>query len=44
MGFALGIDNVFAKAPPFVSGPLGYDVNNVQPVGRGVSFSVKKRW
>ena len=36
--------NVFNHAPPFVNREAGYDVQNADPYGRVISFSVQKTW
>ncbi len=36
--------NVLNHAPPFVDDLYGYDVYNVQALGRVVSADVTKRW
>lgn len=44
----LSVANVFDRDPPAVVGsglyPAGYDVANASPLGRFVSFSVRKTW
>ena len=46
--FGLSVANVFDRDPPAVVGsglyPAGYDVANASPLGRIVSFSVRKIW
>jgi len=44
MEFTLNAVNVFNHDPPFVDSEWGYDVYNVQALGRVVSLDVKKRW
>jgi iron complex outermembrane receptor protein len=36
--------NVFDAAPPFVDREFGYDPANAEPLGRIVSFYVRKNW
>jgi iron complex outermembrane receptor protein len=36
--------NLFDAAPPFVDRELGYDPANAEPLGRIVSFYVRKDW
>ncbi|HWM70394.1 MAG TPA: TonB-dependent receptor [Steroidobacteraceae bacterium] len=44
--FALNVENLFNRAPPFVNNPIGigYDQENGDLLGRLVSFNVKYRW
>lgn len=42
--FSVSAVNVFNRAPPFVDDLYGYDVYNVQALGRVVSANVSKRW
>jgi hypothetical protein len=42
--FALGAVNALNTAPPFVNNEFGYDVPNVQPIGRSVTASLRKNW
>ena len=42
--FSLNAANIFDRAPPFVDREVGYDMYNVEPYGRVVSFSVQKNW
>ncbi len=42
--FALNAVNVFNQSPPFADNDSGYDAANFQPIGRVLSFSVRKRW
>lgn len=44
MQFSLNVVNVFNHDPPFVDDLYGYDVYNVQAVGRVVSADITKRW
>jgi len=41
---ALSGTNVFDRNPPAVNNQWGYDVANVQPLGRLLALSVKKNW
>ena len=41
---SLNAVNVFNHAPPFVDDLYGYDVYNVQALGRVVSADISKRW
>ncbi len=40
----LNVVNVLNHDPPFVDSEFGYDVNNVQALGRVVSLSITKSW
>jgi hypothetical protein len=50
--FSLSIRNLFDEAPPFVRQPsslglvlpLAYDPQNADPLGRVISFTIRKRW
>jgi len=42
--FSVNVVNVFNHDPPFVDDEFGYDLYNVQPLGRVVSADVSKRW
>ena len=44
MEFSLNVVNVLNHAPPFVDDSIGYDVYNVQALGRVVSADIIKRW
>jgi iron complex outermembrane recepter protein len=44
MQFSLNAVNVFNHEPPFVDDLYGYDLYNVQALGRVVSADVSKRW
>ena len=44
MEFAVNMVNVFNHEPPFVDDEFGYNVYNVQALGRVVSADVTKRW
>ncbi len=44
MEFVLKVVNVSNRWPPFVDSPYGYDVANVQPLGRVTSLYWSKRW
>jgi outer membrane receptor protein involved in Fe transport len=44
MEFSLNGVNVLNHAPPFVDDLYGYDVYNVQALGRVVSADISKRW
>lgn len=44
MEFSLNAVNVFNQSPPFTDTQYGYDQANVQPLGRVLSLSVRKRW
>ena len=44
MEFSLNAVNVFNHDPPFVDDLFGYDLYNVQAVGRVVSADISKRW
>lgn len=44
MELTLNAVNVFNHDPPFVDSEFGYDVYNVQALGRVVSLNVRKRW
>jgi iron complex outermembrane receptor protein len=44
MEFAVNAVNVLNRAPPFVDDEFGYDLYNVQALGRVVSADVSKRW
>jgi len=36
--------NVLNHAPPFVDSQFGYDIYNVQALGRVVSLDIRKAW
>jgi len=44
MEFSVNAVNVFNHDPPFVDDLYGYDVYNVQALGRVVSADISKRW
>ncbi len=44
MEFALNATNLLNHEPPFVDDEYGYDVDNVQALGRVVSVDISKRW
>ncbi len=41
---SFNVVNVFNHAPPFVDGPFGYDIGNVQALGRVMSLGLTQRW
>jgi hypothetical protein len=41
---AVNAVNVFNQSPPFADNLFGYDPANVQPLGRVVSLSARKKW
>lgn len=42
--FSLNVVNVFNHDPPFVDDTYGYDIYNLQALGRVVSADVSRRW
>jgi iron complex outermembrane recepter protein len=42
--FMLSGLNVLDEAPPFVNREMGYDLFNAEPLGRVVSFHLRKNW
>jgi outer membrane receptor protein involved in Fe transport len=44
MEFSLNATNVLNRDPPFIDDVDGYDVYNVQALGRVVSVDIRKRW
>lgn len=42
--FSVNVTNVLNHAPPFVDDLYGYDLYNVQPLGRVASADIGKRW
>ena len=44
MELTLNAVNVFNQSPPFVDNQFGYDIVNMQSLGRVVSVSVRKHW
>jgi iron complex outermembrane recepter protein len=42
--FSINATNVFNHDPPFVDDQFGYDLYNVQALGRVVSAEISKRW
>jgi iron complex outermembrane recepter protein len=44
MELSLNVANVLNHAPPFVDDQFGYDLYNVQALGRVMSADVSKRW
>jgi len=44
MELVLSAVNVFDQSPSFVDDPYGYDVANIQPLGRVLSFYFSKLW
>ena len=40
----LNVVNMLDRAPPFVDSPFGYDVSNVQALGRVLSVQLTERW
>ena len=41
---SLNVVNVFNHSPPFVDNQFGYDVSNVQALGRVISLDLTERW
>ena len=41
---SLNVVNVFNHAPPFVDSQFGYDISNVQALGRVMSLGLTQRW